>query len=109
MNVNDKTDNDERIDWHSAFYDALRLELVKDKKHLTFEREHPLNVEPLRPDVLVIKKPPDVVLDKNIAKIFRGHNLLEYKSPEDNISVSAYIKMLSYPCIYRRRLFPIQI
>ena len=99
-----KNENDERIDWHSAFYDALRLELIEDKAYLEFEQEHLFNVNPLRADVVVIKKPANVELKKNIAKIFRGHNIIEFKSPEDHISVSDYIKTLSYPCIYQQEL-----
>ena len=40
-------------------------------KDLTFESEHQLLTEPLRIDVLIIKKKRNVVIKKNIAQIFR--------------------------------------
>jgi hypothetical protein len=43
--------------------------------------------EPLRVDLLIIKKPPSLAIDKNIARIFRVDNILEFKSPGDYLSV----------------------
>jgi hypothetical protein len=39
-------------------------------------------MEPLRIDVLVIKKRPEVVVKKQIAEIFRQENIVEYKNPK---------------------------
>jgi hypothetical protein len=102
MDAKDVTTRGTHIDWHSAFYDAVQMELAQDRRKLQFEREHPLNLEPFRPDVIIIKKPPDAVLHQKFAGIFRGHNILEFKSPEDSLSVSDYIKTFSYPCIYQQ-------
>ena len=46
--------------WHPAFVGATEWELKKNKKDLTFEPEHQLSKEPLRVDMLVVKKAPDV-------------------------------------------------
>ena len=45
-----------KIYWHRSFYNALQLELYPYRHQLTFEDEHQLSKEPLRMDVLVIKK-----------------------------------------------------
>ena len=74
--------HDESIDWHAAFYDAIQQELIHYSNVLHFEREHQLNDEPLRIDVLVIRKQADVKIEKNIAEIYRGHNLVEYVRQE---------------------------
>ncbi|MDR3238772.1 MAG: hypothetical protein LBT44_01615 [Clostridiales bacterium] len=102
MDTNDSAVREGHIDWHSAFFDAIQMELAQDRDKLQFEREHPLNVEPLRPDVLIIKKPPNAALHQKFAEIFRGHNIFEFKSPEDSLSVSDYMKTFSYPCVYQQ-------
>jgi hypothetical protein len=102
MDTKTKAVRDDYIDWHSAFFDAVQMELAQDRDKLQFEREHPLNVEPLRPDVLIIKKPPNAVLHQKFAQFFRGHNIFEFKSPEDSLSVSDYMKTFSYPCVYQQ-------
>jgi hypothetical protein len=70
------------------------LDAYKDV--LEFEAEHPLTSEPLRIDVLIIKKHRDAVIEKNIASIFKGHNILEYKGPGDHMSVSDFHKTYAY-------------
>jgi hypothetical protein len=67
-----------RITWHTAFYDAIRLELIDYLDILEFKIEHQLSREPLRIDLVIIKKKRDVVIDKKIAAVFRGQNILEY-------------------------------
>jgi len=88
------------IAWHPAFVEALQLELEAYGDLLEFHPEYQLTSEPLRIDCLVIKKPPELVIEKNIATIFREANLLEYKSPDDYISVDDFYKVYGYACLY---------
>jgi len=64
-----------KIYWHEVFYEGLKLEFEQYKDFLEFQTEHRLSKEALRVDVLVIKKDKNIQIDKNIGKIFRGHNL----------------------------------
>jgi hypothetical protein len=89
-----------RIPWHPAFVQALKLELEQYKDALEFTREYQLNAEPLEIDLVIVKKAPDLVIEKYIARIFRRVNLLEYKSPEDYFSVYDFYKALSYAYLY---------
>jgi hypothetical protein len=54
----------------------------------------------LRIDVIIIKKDKDAVIDKNIASIFRGVNIVEYKSPDDSLTVADFHKVLAYAHLY---------
>ena len=90
-----------RLDWHSAFFAALKAELVDYLDVLQFENEHPLNEQPLRIDALVIKAPPGVEIKKNFAENFRGHNIFEYKSPEDSLGITEYLKTIGYAYLYQ--------
>ncbi|MCL2225096.1 MAG: hypothetical protein FWB96_09050 [Defluviitaleaceae bacterium] len=93
--------NEIRLDWHSAFFAALQAELIDYLDVLEFHQEYPLNEQPLRIDAMVIKTPPGMVIKKNIAEVFRGHNIIEYKNPKESLSVSNYIKTIGYACLYQ--------
>jgi len=79
---------------------AVQMELFDYRDSLEFRHEYQLTSEPLRIDLLVIKKPKDVVIDKNIARIFKSDNLFEYKSPSDYLSVKDFLKVYAYANLY---------
>jgi hypothetical protein len=95
-----KKPGDSFIDWHSAFYEAIQLELAQFAGLLEFKSETPLNTAPLRIDLLIIKKSKQTVISKNIAAIFRSVNIVEYKSPSDYVSVDDFYKVYGYTCLY---------
>jgi len=82
--MDNKHDNN-RISWHPAFFEAIQMELDEYSRHLQFISEFQLTKEPLRIDVVIIKKDKDFTIKKNIASIFRKENIIEYKSPDDHI------------------------
>jgi hypothetical protein len=88
------------ISWHPAFVEAIRLELEQYGDALEIIPEFQLTAEPLRIDVVVVKKRTDIAIDKNIARIFKRDNLLEYKSPDDFLSVQDFYKVYGYACLY---------
>ena len=57
------------------------MELDEYRGDLDFMPEVQLTTEPLRIDVVIIKKSRDTPIKKNIAAIFRKDNIVEYKSP----------------------------
>ena len=91
---------DEPVYWHEAGFEAFQLELHEYREFLHFESEHQLSKEALRVDILVIKKRPDIRIEKNIGQIFREHNIIEYKPESDYLSISGYYKVLGYACLY---------
>lgn len=90
-----------KVQWHPAFAAALRIELEKELEDLIIEEEHLLSHKPLQIDILLIKKTSKQQLDKNIARIFKEHNIIEYKSPNDSLSINDFYKVLGYACIYQ--------
>lgn len=87
--------------WHPAFYADIQIELQDDADNLIFENEHQLSKNPLEIDVLIIKKEKDRPVRKNIGRIFRRYNIIEYKSPEDSLSVDDFYKVYGYACFYK--------
>ena len=87
----------DRTPWHPAGFQAFENEFEDWRDDLTIEAEHQLTSEPLRIDVLIIKKKRDVVIEKNIAQIFRQCNIIEYKSPGDgSATIAVYNKVNAY-------------
>lgn len=90
-----------RTQWHPAFCSAMRLELIENKADLDYTNEYNLNSKPIQMDLLVIKKSSDVEIKNEIGKIFRGHNIMEYKSPQDDLNLDTYVKVVGYACMYK--------
>jgi hypothetical protein len=88
------------IPWHPAFVQALKLELEQYQDDLEFTSEYRLTAEPLEIDLVIVKKAPDLVIKKNIARIFKKTNILEYKSPGDYFSLHDFYKVLGYAYLY---------
>ena len=92
---------DGRLQWHSGFSAALRVELEDELDELCIEDEHMLSKKPMQIDVLVVKKKGEQPIRKNIGRIFRKHNIIEYKSPEDYLSINDFYKVYGYTCFYQ--------
>jgi len=91
---------DDRLSWHPAFFEAIQMELAEYSNELEFIPEYQLSTEPLRIDVLIIKKSKDISITKNIASIFRNINILEYKSPDDYISINDFYLVQAYAYLF---------
>jgi hypothetical protein len=89
------------IQWHPGFYGAAELEFLSNKDDLEFQREFNLSKEPIRMDLLIIKKLSDVRIKNEIGHIFRKFNVVEYKSPDDALSIDDYYKTVGYACLYK--------
>ena len=89
------------IQWHPAFYGGLEWELREYRNDLIYETEHELSKKPLRMDMLIIKKESDVVIDKSIARFFKRYNIIEYKSPDNALTIDDLYKTIGYAYIYK--------
>lgn len=92
---------DTKIQWHPAFVAAMGLELKQNRDDLIFEKEYNLNTKPLEVDLLIIKKAASVHVSSEIGRLFKGHNIVEYKSPEDHLDIDTFYKTLAYGCLYK--------
>ena len=89
------------LQWHPANYAGLQIELAAEKEFLIFEDEHQLGTKPKAIDILIIKKVQEHKIKKNIGRIFRKHNIIEYKSPDDYLSIDDFYKVYGYACFYK--------
>ena len=89
------------VSWHPGFYGAAELEFLSNKGDLEFQREYNLSKEPIRMDMLIIKKLADVRIKNELGHIFKKYNVVEYKSPDDALSIDDYYKTVGYACLYK--------
>ena len=69
--MTNETKKQEKLPWHPAFYAGIQIEFEEEAHKLTFENEHQLGTDPMRIDVLIIKKRTEENIQKNIGRIFR--------------------------------------
>jgi hypothetical protein len=86
----------ESATYHTAAFSAFGHHLRKYQKNgdITLVNEHHLSKHPPRIDV-IIKKNRAVEIDTVWGRIFRGHNIIEYKSPAaPPLSLSVFDKVV---------------
>lgn len=90
-----------KTQWHPAFCSAIRLEFREYEEYLEYVNEYNLNSKPLQIDLLVIKKDNKIKIRNNIGFIFKTHNIIEYKSPDDTLDKDTFFKAVGYACLYK--------
>ena len=96
-----KIENTKRIEWHPAFQASIQIEFEAESEKLTFEPEHLLSKKPMQIDELIIKVKDNETIEKNIGRIFRKYNIIEYKSPDDYLTINDFYKVYGYSCFYQ--------
>ena len=78
-----KTKRKKPAGYHEAAFSAFKYLLNDHIKNGDVELfdEHRLSKRVLKIDIMVVKKNRDVEIEKTWGKIFREHNVIEYKSP----------------------------
>ena len=99
--MNETQQKKEMLQWHPAFFAGIQIELAADRENLIFENEHQLGTKPMGIDVLIIKKEKALPVKKNIGRIFRKYNVIEYKGPTDYLSIDDFYKAYGYTCFYK--------
>lgn len=90
-----------KLQWHPGFSAAPKMTLESEKECLEIHEEFQLSKKPLQIDILIVKKLKETTIKKSIAKLFRDHNIIEYKAPDDYLSINDFYKVYGYACIYQ--------
>jgi hypothetical protein len=93
-------DSPDEIQWHPAFYAAAGIELQENLEDLEFTPEYNLSKEPIRFDLLIQKDGAGMIKNE-IGHIMRKYNIIEYKSPEDGLSIDDFAKTLGYALLFK--------
>ena len=90
-----------KTNYHAAFLSSLEILFWQYREQITIVPEKILNVEGIRIDLLLIKKEPSLEIDSDIARIFREHNIIEYKSFDDALNIDVFAKVMAYAYLYK--------
>lgn len=90
----------EILQWHPAFCCAMRLAL-REEEGLEYIDEYSLTDKPLQIDLMIVKKQPNSIIHNCIGKLFKEHNIIEYKSPNDKLNLNTFYKSMAYACLYQ--------
>lgn len=74
---------------------------MNERSNLSYYREYNLNQQALEIDLLVIKKEGNLPIANEIGKLFRKYNIIEYKSPTDQLNVDTFYKVGAYASLYK--------
>ena len=91
----------DQIKYHPGFVGGLGVLLWQYRDAIEIDSEKWLSKEGIRMDVLVIKKDPEILIDNDMCRIFKRYNILEYKRPDDDLSIDVYAKVLAYAYLYK--------
>ena len=86
-------------DWHSWMDALLHIMLQKYYPDVDIQREFVLGVQPQRADFIVLRKKL-IDLKFMIFAIFRKYNIVEFKSPSDELSIEVLWKAVGYTGSY---------
>ena len=85
-----------RVNWHEAASCAFQIELKEYSDLLKYIEEYAIGKNKYRIDLLIIKKLSDIMIPKNIARIFKTFNLLKIKGVGSSIGTDSYYKTIGY-------------
>ena len=91
--------NPPQNDWHSWFYSLLMIQL-HGFPSVKVEREAVLGAQPPRSDFVIVKEDDVVDLGLGVFRNFRKENIIEFKSPDDELSEDVLWKVVGYAGFY---------
>ena len=89
-----------RSDWHRIFEYLLREEARPYGEDVEIRVEQELGVDPPRVDYLILDDMKRMMRGKEIFSIFRQHNIVEYKNPDDALNSRVVSKIIGYANFY---------
>ena len=89
-----------RSDWHRIFERILREEARPYGSDVEIRVEQELGIDPPRVDYLILDDMKHLMRGKEIFSIFRQHNIVEYKNPDDKLNSRVISKIIGYANFY---------
>ena len=90
-----------RSDWHREFERIIRSDARPFGKDVDIRIEEELGIDPPRVDYLILDDRKRLMShSKAIYRIFRQHNIMEYKNPHDELNMRVISKIIGYGNFY---------
>ena len=90
-----------RSDWHREFERIIRQDARPYGRDVDIRIEEELGIDPPRVDYLILDDKKRLMSHtKAIYRIFRQHNIVEYKNPHDSLNMRVISKIIGYGNFY---------
>ncbi len=89
------------IQWHLGVKPAVDLELAEERASLSYFRDFSLNQQALEIDLLIIRRESDQPIRNEIGRLFKKYNIIECKSPKDELNIDTLYKVGAYTSLYK--------
>ena len=90
----------EKRSWHPAFSEGVRLVWDPKENNLEFSPEFAVTSEPIKTDILIVKKDPNVKFEDHIGSSFKEYNFIQFKSCTDNFLLHDLLTEFGYVGTY---------
>lgn len=86
---------------NAAFCDALKIEIARSDINTGFNPDNCMYMQPVAAFLLAIIKSPDIKIQNDIGKIFKGHNIIDYTFFDKTLNTGHFYKSLAYTSLYK--------
>jgi len=86
---------------NTAFCDALKIELATTDINTGYKPNDCMYMQPVAAFLLAVIKSPDIKIQNDIGKIFKGHNIIDYTFFDKTLNTGHFYKSLAYTSLYK--------
>lgn len=86
---------------NTVYCDALKIELATTDTNTGYKPDDCMYMKPVATYLLAILKSPDIEIQNDIGKIFKGHNLLDYTYISGKPDTDHFYKLIAYASLYK--------
>lgn len=95
------SDKSAPIQWHPGYVSAIKMEFKDDKNDYCFGNAWKVGSLPLEIDMIITKNEGAKESTSIIGRRFKRRNLLEFKSPGDELNIDTFLKGYAYASLYK--------
>ena len=86
---------------NTVYCDALKIELATTDTNTGYNPNDCMYMQPVAAFLLAIIKSPDIKIQNDIGKIFKGHNIIDYTFFDKTLNTGHFYKSLAYTSLYK--------
>ncbi len=79
----------------------MKIELARSDTNTGFNPNDCIYMQPVAAFLLAIIKSPDIKIQNDIGKIFKGHNIIDYTFFDKTLNTGHFYKSLAYTSLYK--------
>ena len=86
---------------NTVYCDTLKIELATTDTNTGYKPDNCMYMRPVAAYLLAILKSPDIEIQNDIGKIFKGHNIIDYTFLRGEPDIDHLYKTIAYASLYK--------